>query len=69
MMADTAEAVLRNVDNPRDAAATKQFLETTPISSIVPIKYTPERHVGTGPEIVAVVEYKNNRWVMADPVQ
>ena len=69
MIADTAEAVLRNVDDPRDASAVKKFLETTPVSSIVPIVYSADRHVGTGAEIVAVVEYKDNKWVMADPVK
>jgi branched-chain amino acid transport system substrate-binding protein len=69
MMSDTAEAVLRNVDDPRDAAAVKKFLETTTVNSIVPIAFSADRHVGTGAEIVAVVEYKNNRWEMADPVK
>ena len=69
MMSDTAEAVLRHVDNPRDASAVKRFLETNAVSSIVPIVFSPDRHVGTGPEIVAVVEYKNNKWVAADPLK
>ena len=29
-LADTAEAVLRNVENPNDAAAVKKFLEIDP---------------------------------------
>jgi branched-chain amino acid transport system substrate-binding protein len=69
MMSDTAEAVLRNVGNPKDAVAVKHFLETTPVSSIVPIVFSASRHVGTGPEIVAVMEYKNKRWVVAGPVK
>ena len=68
-LADTAEAVLRNVDNPNDAAAVKRFLETTPIDSIAAIKFSPESHVGMGADTVSVVEYKNGRWTKADPIK
>ncbi len=68
-LADTAEAVLRSVDNPNDAAAVKRFLETTPIESISPVKFSPESHVGMGSNTVSVVEYKNGRWTKADPIK
>jgi branched-chain amino acid transport system substrate-binding protein len=67
-LADTAEAVLRNVDKPGDPAAVKRFLETTPIASISPIKFSAESHVGMGSETVSVVEYKNGRWTKAGPI-
>jgi branched-chain amino acid transport system substrate-binding protein len=68
-LADTAEAVLRNVDNPNDAAAVKHFLETTPVESISPVKFSSESHVGMGADTVSVVEYKNGRWTKADPIK
>jgi ABC-type branched-subunit amino acid transport system substrate-binding protein len=68
-LADTAEAVFRNVDNPNDAGAVKRFLETTPVESISPVKFSPESHVGMGADTVSVVEYKNGRWNKADPIK
>jgi branched-chain amino acid transport system substrate-binding protein len=68
-LADTAESVLRNVDNTSDAAAVKRYLESTPIKSIAAIRFTPESHVGAGANTVSVVEYKNGHWTRADPLK
>jgi branched-chain amino acid transport system substrate-binding protein len=68
-LADTAESVLRNVDNTNDAAAVKRYLESTPIKSIAAIRFTPESHVGAGANTVSVVEYKNGHWTRADPLK
>jgi branched-chain amino acid transport system substrate-binding protein len=68
-LADTAEAVLRNVEDTHDPAAVKKFLESTSINSIAPIRFTAESHVGTGASTVSVVEYKNGHWTKADPIK
>jgi branched-chain amino acid transport system substrate-binding protein len=68
-LADTAESVLRNVEDTSDAAAVKKYLETTPIKSIATIRFTPESHVGAGASTISVVEYNNGRWVKANPIK
>jgi len=68
-LADTAEAVLRNVEDTNDAAAVKKYLESTPIRSIAAIRFTPESHVGAGASTISVVEYKNGHWAKADPMK
>jgi hypothetical protein len=68
-LADTAESVLRNVEQPTSAAAVKKYLESTSIKSIAPIKFTPESHVGMGSSTVSVLEYKNGHWAKADPIK
>ena len=40
---DVAEAVLRKVPNPADAAAAKKFLESTPIESIQNQRFSPDQ--------------------------
>jgi branched-chain amino acid transport system substrate-binding protein len=69
MLADCADAVLRNVDDIKSPAVVKKFLETTPIKSVATIHFSPESHVGLGAESVAVVEYKSGHWTKADPLQ
>ena len=69
MLADSADAVLRNVDDIKNPAAVKTFLESTPIKSVSTIRFSPESHVGLGAESVAVVEYKGGHWTKADPLQ
>jgi branched-chain amino acid transport system substrate-binding protein len=68
-LADTAESVLRNVEDTNDAAAVKKYLESATIKSIATIKFTPESHVGAGASTISVVEYKNGHWAKADPVK
>jgi branched-chain amino acid transport system substrate-binding protein len=68
-LADTAEAVLRNVGNPGDAAAVRTYLETHPVASVMEIRWSKDRHVGLTHDDVAMLEYKGGRWVKADPVQ
>jgi branched-chain amino acid transport system substrate-binding protein len=67
-LADTAEAILRNVDNPADAKAVREFLHATPIKSFQTIRFSPETHVGMGTRDLAIVEFKNGEWVKAGPV-
>jgi branched-chain amino acid transport system substrate-binding protein len=69
MLADCADAVLRNVDDIKNPAAVKHFLETTPVKSVATIHFSPESHVGLGAESVAVVEYKTDHWTKADPLK
>jgi branched-chain amino acid transport system substrate-binding protein len=68
-LADTAESVLRNVEDTNDAAAVKKYLESTPIQSIAAIRFTPDSHVGAGASTISVVEYKNGHWTKADPIK
>jgi len=68
-LADTADAVLRNVKNPDDAAAVRAFLETSVIRSVQTIRWSKTRHVGMTADDVAILEYRNGRWTKADPIQ
>jgi branched-chain amino acid transport system substrate-binding protein len=68
-LADTAEAILRNIDNPADAKAVRHFLESTPIRSFQTIRFSPESHVGMGTQDLAIVELKNGGWAKADAVR
>jgi branched-chain amino acid transport system substrate-binding protein len=68
-LADTAEAVLRNVDNPYDSASNKAYLETAQIESISPIKFSVDSHVGMSANTISVVEYKRGHWTKADPIK
>lgn len=67
-LADTAEAILRNVDHPEDPIAVRQFLHTTPIKSFQTIRFSPQSHVGLGTQDLAIVELKNGEWIKAAPV-
>jgi branched-chain amino acid transport system substrate-binding protein len=68
-LADTAESVLRNVEDTRDAAAVKRYLEGATIKSVATIKFTPESHVGASASTISVVEYSNGRWSKANPIK
>lgn len=69
MLADTANAVLTNVADPHNAAATKAYLEQAHIKSVATIHFSPTSHVGLGAESVAVLEYKKDHWAKADPLK
>ena len=69
MLADTAEAVLRNVDDPKNPVATKAFLESASIDSVAKIHFSQTSHVGLSADSVAVLEYKNDRWTKPDPLK
>ena len=70
MLADTADAVLRNVDDPKNVVATKAFLELATINSVAKISaFSPARHVGLGADSVSVLEYKSDHWTKADPLK
>jgi branched-chain amino acid transport system substrate-binding protein len=68
-LADTAEAVLKNVGNPKDPDAVRTYLETHPVMSVAEIRWSKDRHVGLTHDDLAILEYKGGRWVKADPVQ
>lgn len=68
-LADTADAVLKNVKNPSDAAAVRSYLETTPIPSVQMLHWSKDRHVGMTAADISILEYKSGKWVKADPVQ
>jgi len=69
MLADTANAVLANVPDPKNAAATKAYLEQARIKSVATIHFSPTSHVGLTAESVAVLEYKKDHWAKADPLK
>jgi ABC-type branched-subunit amino acid transport system substrate-binding protein len=68
-LADTTEAILRNVSDPTDAKAVRAFLQSTSIKSFQTIRFSPESHVGMGTGDLAIVELKNGEWAKAAPVQ
>jgi branched-chain amino acid transport system substrate-binding protein len=68
-LADCAEAILRNVDNPADPAAVRDFLEKTPVRSTQPLRFSKTSHVGMTSSDIAILEFKNGRWVKADPLK
>jgi len=68
-LADIAESVLRNVDDPTNAESVKKYLETTPIKSFQTMHFSPKNHIGLGLDDIAITEYKGGRWVKADPVK
>jgi branched-chain amino acid transport system substrate-binding protein len=68
-LSDTADAILRNVDNPNDAQAVRTYLETNVIHSIQDLHWSKERHVGMSAKDVAILEYENGKWVKADPIR
>lgn len=67
-LADTAEAILRNVEHPDDPATVRDFLQTTPIKSFQTIRFSDKSHVGLGTDDLAIVELKNGKWAKADPI-
>ena len=69
IMADAAEAILRDVADPADAKAVRSYLETTPIHSVQTIRFSPQRHIGLGAADLAIVEWKDGAWVKAAPVR
>ncbi|HXP30536.1 MAG TPA: ABC transporter substrate-binding protein [Stellaceae bacterium] len=69
LLADTADAVLRGVDNPNDPKAVRSFLEHTPIKSALTLNFSPDSHIGLKADSMAVVQYKDGRWTKADPLK
>ena len=69
LLTDTADAVLRRSPNPEEFGKVKQWLETTTIESVQNIRFSPTNHVGIDASAVVLVELKDNRWVLADPVK
>ena len=67
--ADVADAILRKAPNPEDFPAVKKFLETTMIESVHNQRFSPTSHVGLNASAVIIVELKDGRWVVADPVK
>lgn len=68
-MADVAAAVLRDVADPANAEAVRDYLHKTPIESFQTIRFSPQSHVGMNAGDVAIVELaKNGAWVAAKPI-
>jgi branched-chain amino acid transport system substrate-binding protein len=67
-LADTAESVLKNVDDVKSPAAVRGYLESASIDSAAPMKFTAQSHIGMGPDSVSVMEYKSGQWTKADPL-
>jgi branched-chain amino acid transport system substrate-binding protein len=66
---DTVDAILRNVKNPADPKAVKEYLESKPIASIHNIRFSKTNHVGLSEADLMLVELKNGVWAKADPVK
>jgi hypothetical protein len=69
ILADTAEAILKNVPDVKNPAAVRKFLESTPIQSVQTIRFSNTSHIGMGTSDIAIVEYKGGKWVKADPLK
>ena len=67
-LADSAEAVLKNVDDEKSPAAVRAFLENNVVESVAAIRFSTESHIGMGPDSVSVMEYKGGHWTKADPL-
>ncbi|NYT67598.1 ABC transporter substrate-binding protein [Pusillimonas noertemannii] len=65
---DTVEAVLRNVQDPSDAKAVKQYLQSHPIPSIHTLRFSPTSNVGLDEGDVVIVELKDGQWTKAGPL-
>jgi branched-chain amino acid transport system substrate-binding protein len=68
-LSDTADAILRNVDNPNDPNAARAYLETHVVHSVQDLHWSKDRHVGMSEDDVAILEYKDRKWGKADPIQ
>jgi branched-chain amino acid transport system substrate-binding protein len=66
---DVAEAILTSVDDPKDTAAVKTFLEKSTVESLHRMHFSPTSHVGLTTDDVIIAEYKSQRWVKADPIR
>jgi branched-chain amino acid transport system substrate-binding protein len=67
-LADTADAVLRNVPDASDPAAVRRYLQTTPIPSSQTLRFAADRNVGLTADDIAIVELKDGAWKRADPL-
>jgi branched-chain amino acid transport system substrate-binding protein len=68
-LADTAEAILTHVGDPKNPDAVRDFLESTPIKSVQTIRYSKSSHIGLHAADIAILEFKQGRWVKADPLK
>jgi hypothetical protein len=59
---------LKNVKDPTDIKAVKDYLEKTPVPSVQTIRFSPASHVGLRESDVVIVEFKQRVWTKADPV-
>lgn len=69
MGADTAHAILSQSPDPSDFAATKRWLEETPVESVHTIRFSPTNHVGLSTDTVTIVELTENGWEAARPLK
>lgn len=66
---DTVDAILRNVKNPSDPKAVKDYLQSNPVPSVHTIRFSKTSNVGLGDADMMIAELKNGIWVKADPVK
>lgn len=69
LLADIADAVLRDVPDSGDPKAVKAFLESHPIDGVQTVHYSTTNHVGLTAENIAVVEYRDGHWAQAQPLK
>jgi branched-chain amino acid transport system substrate-binding protein len=69
MSVDTVDAVLRNVKNPADPKAVRDYLQSNPVPSVHTIRFSKTSNVGLNEADMIIVELKNGVWVKADPVK
>ena len=66
---DALGAVLRNVADPTDPKAVKQYLETTPIRGVQTLRWSVQNHVALGSSDTIMVEHRGGVWAAADPLR
>jgi branched-chain amino acid transport system substrate-binding protein len=66
---DTVDAILRNVKNPSDPKAVKDYLQNNPVPSVHTIRFSKTSNVGLSDADMIIAELKNGVWVKADPVK
>ena len=66
---DALGAVLRNVADPTDPKAVKQYLETTPIRGVQTLRWSAQNHVALGSSDTIMVEHRGGVWAAADPLR
>jgi branched-chain amino acid transport system substrate-binding protein len=66
---DTVDAILRNVKNPSDPKAVKDYLQSNPVPSVHTIRFSKTSNVGLTDADMIIAELKNGVWVKADGVK
>lgn len=66
---DVADAILRNVQNPRDPESVRKYLYATAVPSVHNQRFSPKSHVGLDASSIIMAELKDGVWTKADPLR